>query len=366
MALRKKLSNWIDINSKTRMKLLFKILKGLLIVLVILAIVYFVGPKVEKPNLDTSLPKVSSDLSQLEQGIHDREAAIANIKANNEARIVWFDSLPAKTEYSIVYLHGWSASQMEGHPLHVEIAKRYGCNLYLPRLAGHGLDEQEAMLNLTADQVLNSAKEAIAVAKQLGNKVIVMATSTGGTLALHLAGGDEDIVALLLYSPNIEIYDKNAKLLTGPWGVQLAKAVKKSDYHEFEASEEKQKYWTTKYRVEALTHLQALVDNTMVPETFKKVTQPVFMGYFYRNDSIQDKVVSVPAMLKMFDLLGTPPEQKQKMAFPEAGDHVMTSYITSKDLKSVRRETEKFLEKVLGLRPFEVVSEPLNVQEVEF
>ena len=52
-----------------------------------------------------------------------------------------------------------------------------------------------------------------------------MATSTGGTLALHLAGGDKDIVALLLYSPNIEIYDKNAKLLTGHWGLQLANSL---------------------------------------------------------------------------------------------------------------------------------------------
>lgn len=341
------------------MKLLSKIFKGLLIVLAILVLVYFLGPKVEKPNLDTSLPTVSSDLAQLEQWINTKEEAEANIKPNNGARIVWFDSIPTKTEYSIVYLHGWSASQMEGHPLHVNIAKDYGCNLYLPRLAGHGLDEKEAMLDLTADEVLESAKEAIAVAKQLGNKVIIMATSTGGTLALHLAGGDKDIVALLLYSPNIEIYDKNAKLLTGHWGLQLAKAVKKSDYHEFEATEEKQKYWTTKYRVEALTHLQALIDYTMVPETFKKVTQPVFMGYFYQNDSIQDKVVSVPAMLKMFDELGTPTAQKRKKTFPEAGDHVMTSYITSKDLESVQRETENFLEELLALHP--VVLDSLDI-----
>lgn len=332
------------------MKILFKTLKGLVLTIAIIAVIYFLGPRVEKPNLDKTLPIVSSDLVQLEKWINKKEKAITNVKPENEAQIIWFDSIPSKTEYSIVYLHGWSASRMEGNPLHIETAKRYGCNLYLPRLAGHGLNEEEAMLKLTADKVLESAKEAIAVAKKLGNKVIIMATSTGGTLALHLAGGDEDIAGILLYSPNIEIYDKNAKLLAGPWGVNLAKAVKKSDYHEFEASQEKKKYWTNKYRVEALTHLQALVDNTMIPETFQKITQPVFLGYFYKNDSVQDNVVSVPAMLNMYDELGTEAGLKRKVAFSNVGDHVMTSSITSKDLASVKRETEKFFEEVLQIQ----------------
>ncbi len=335
------------------MKIVVKILKGFIVLLALLAVGYFVGPQVEEPDTDTSLPQVTTDLVKLEQWINDREKAITNIKPNNEGRIVWYDSIPTKTDYSIVYLHGWSASQMEGHPLHTDIAKKFGCNLYLPRLAGHGLDEAEPMLDLTADKLLASAKEAIAVGKQLGNKVILMATSTGGTLALHLAGGDKDIAALVLYSPNIEIFDPNAKLLDGPWGLQLAKMVKQSDYHEFEGNAEKQKYWTTKYRVEALTQLQALVENTMTEDTFKRVDQPIFMGYFYRNDSIQDKVVSVPAMLTMYQSLGTTESKKRKKAFPDVGDHVIGSEITSKDLEAVRWETEDFLEDILSLRPVE-------------
>nr|WP_299345570.1 alpha/beta fold hydrolase [Allomuricauda sp.] len=331
------------------MRIALKLGKVLIAIFILLAIVYFIGPKVEKPNLDRTLPQVESNLEDLEKWILDREAGISNIKSDNEARIIWFDSVPRKTEYSIVYLHGWSASQGEGSPLHMNTAKQFGCNLYLPRLAGHGLKEKEPMLNITADALIESAKEAIAVGKQIGKKVIIMATSTGGTLALHLAQGDSDVAAILLYSPNVEIYDKNAKLLAGPWGLQLAKMVKQGDYHEFEADTERKMYWTHKYRVEALTHLQALVDNTMVPETFEKITQPVFMGYFYKNDSIQDDVVSVPAMLKMFEQLGTAPSQKHKVAFPESGNHVMTSYITSKDLGSVQEETFEYLEEVLGL-----------------
>lgn len=331
------------------MRILTKILKGLVTLLVLLALVYFLGPKVEKPNLGKTLPKMTANLEELEKQVNEGEEAFPNIKEDNESRIVWYDSVPRKTAYSIVYLHGWSASIMEGDPIHRDIAKKFGCNLYLPRLAGHGLDEKEPMLDLTADEVINSAKEALAVAKQLGDKVIVMATSTGGTLALHLAGGDKDVAALMLYSPNIAIYDPNADLLNEPWGLQLAKLVKQNDYHEFEASEIKKRFWTTKYRLEALTHLQALVEGTMTEDTFKTTTRPVFVGYYYKNEEEQDKVVSVPAILEMYEQLGTPPSLKRKVAFPNVGDHVMTSSITSSDLESVREETVKFLEGVIGL-----------------
>jgi len=333
------------------MRVFIKTLKFVAILLVILVSAFFLGPKAEKIKLNQLTPKMPSNLLALETKINNSEAAISNIKPDNEARIIWYDSIPQKTAYSIVYLHGWSASQEEGDPIHTATAKRYGCNLYLPRLAGHGLKEEEPMLNLTAESLMQSALEALSIGKQLGEKVILMGTSTGGTLALQLAASDSDVAALLVYSPNIEIFDPNAKLMTGPWGLQLLKAIKGSDYHEFDTDIDlKNKYWTTKYRVEALVQLQALLDATMTKETFKNVTQPLFMGYYYKDEIHQDSVVSVPAMLKMFDELSTPVSQKQKVAFPDAGDHVMTSYISSKDLESVQEKTNNFLEEVVGIK----------------
>ena len=336
------------------MKLIIRILKVVIVTIGVLIVVYVLGPKVGQPSMDETLPIVTSDLNLLERMINEKEKSNTRIRPDNQARIIWFDSIPQKTPYSIVYLHGWSASQEEGDPVHLKTAQRFGCNLYLPRLTGHGLNEEEPMLHLTADQVIDSAKEAIAIGKKLGEKVILMATSTGGTLALHLAGGDPDIAALLLYSPNIEIYDPNASLLTKPWGLQLAKLVKNGNYHEFDTNIElKNQYWTTKYRLEALTHLQAMVDYTMTSKTFKEVDQPVFLGYFYKNEVEQDNVVSVPAMLRMFEEISTPQDQKRKIAFPNVGDHVMTSHITSKDLNSVSEETYKFLESILAVSPYQ-------------
>jgi esterase/lipase len=335
------------------MNLLAKIGKGLLALVVILVAAYMLGPRVETPSLDTTLPEATADLVELEKEIAVKEQAFSNIKPGNEARIIWYDSIPTKTEYCIVYLHGWSASAKEGAPLHREMAERYGANLYLPRLAGHGLVEEEPMLDITADQVLDSAKGALAVAQQLGDKVIVMSTSTGGTLALHLAAGNPDLHSLVLYSPNVAIYDSNAHLLAKPWGLEIARFVKGGNYHSFEADEERQKYWTTKYRLEALTHLQIMVEATMLPETFAQVKQPVFMGYYFKSDDEQDTVVSVDALLDMFNQLGTPENEKVKVAFPNAGDHVIGSPMTSEAVDEVRQATIAFFDDILQIQSVE-------------
>jgi hypothetical protein len=87
----------------------------------------------------------------------------------------------------------------------------------------------------------------------------------------------------------------------------------------------------------------------MKPEIFAKVKCPVFLAYYYKNEEEQDKTVSVPAMLKMFDELGTPSELKRKQAFPEAGAHVIASYIRTKEWQHVESETNKFLTEIVKL-----------------
>ncbi len=201
------------------------------------------------------------------------------LKPNNEARIVWFDSSKTKTEYSIVYLHGFSASQEEGRPIHTNIAKEFGCNLYLSRLAEHGIDTTEPMINLTADELWESAKQALQIGKQLGNKVILMSTSTGGTLALKLAADyPNDVYALILMSPNIAINNDKAYLLNNPWGLQIARAVTGSHYVTAKDSRPIYKqYWYWHYPLESTVQLQELIETSMTNETFKKVKQPVLM-----------------------------------------------------------------------------------------
>ena len=309
-----------------------------------LVIIYFVGPHPKAPVYSKTLPAVPTDASSLENYISSNEAQ-HKLKQNNEARIVWFDSSKTKTEYAIVYLHGFSASQEEGRPIHINIAKEFGCNLYLSRLADHGIDTIDPMINLTADELWESAKQALQIGKQLGNKVILMTTSTGGTLALKLAADyPNDVYALILMSPNIAINNDKAYLLNNPWGLQIARAVTGSHYVTAKDTRPIYKqYWYSRYPLESTVQLQELIETSMTNETFKKVKQPVLMLYYYKDDVHQDSVVSVPAMLNMFKELGTPANQKIELAMPFAGDHVMGSYIKSKDLLDVQQSIEKFM-----------------------
>jgi len=320
------------------------ILKFFIGVFGFLFILYFSGPQVASPELYEILPAVPQDLVELSDWIDTKEAQVEDLKKGNEGRIEFFDSIPQKTEYSVIYFHGFSASSEEGAPFHTDVAKHFKANLYLPRLFGHGVGGENPLRDFTADAYLESAREALAVAKTLGEKVIVLGTSNGGTLSL-LLGTDPQIVLIGLFSPNIRIKDPNASLITLPWGLNLASFVAGSDYHQMQnVVSPKENFWTTRYHIQALTHVQKLLEVAMTPETFAKIKVPVFMGYYYKDEANQDDVVSVPAMLEMFEELGTSAAQKEKMAFPETGDHVMTSYLTSKDVESVTKETIRFFE----------------------
>ncbi len=315
-------------------------------------LVYLAGPSPQAPVYSDRMPAVPESAALLENYIAQNEKQ-HHLKADNEARIIWYDdSLKNKTEYAIVYLHGFSASQFEGAPTHENIAKMFGCNLYLSRLAEHGIDTVEALVNLTADEYWETAKEALAIGKQIGKKVILMGTSTGGSNALQLAATyPGDVAALILLSPNIEINDPNAWVLNNHWGKQIANMVKGSPYNiAADARPVYKQYWNYQYRLEAAVTLEEYLETAMNTETFEKIKQPVLMLYYYKDEQHQDPVVKVSAMKEMFDDLGTPANLKHEVAMPNTGDHVIGSPFKSHYATGVQHEIEKFMEDVLDLK----------------
>jgi esterase/lipase len=328
-----------------------KFLKWFAIILLLLIIVYFLGPSPASPKYTKDLPVIPSEPVLLEKYVSDHEA-LHKLKPDNEARILWFnDSLKQKTEYAVVYLHGFSASQEEGDPVHDDFAKKFGCNLFLSRLEDHGVDTTEPLLRVTADRLWNSAKEAYAIGKQLGKKIILMATSTGGTLALKLAAEYPDIAGLILFSPNITINDSKAWILNNHWGLQIARMVKGKYNYSKDTTALYAKYWNAKYRIESTVQLEELLETSMRASTFEKVKQPVLVLYYYKDEENQDKVVKVSAMKRMYMQLSTAEDQKRMVAISDAGDHVIGSYIKSKDVNAVQQECERFATEILKLSP---------------
>lgn len=327
-------------------------IKRLLVLVVVVGVVYALGPSPKRPVYAKDWPNVPP-LAKLEDWVQAKEQSV-KLRPDNEARIVWSnDSARSKTPYSIVYLHGFSASQEEGDPTHREAAAFMGANLYLARLSEHGKDTSEQLLALTADSYWESAKEALAIGSQLGDQVILMGTSTGATQALQLAAAFPDrVAALILYSPNIAINDPNAWLLNNPWGLQIARLVLGGNYnHPQDDRPIYKQYWNKPYRLEATVQLQEMLETTMLPETFQAIKQPVLMLYYFQDEANQDNVVRVDAMLKMFEQLGTTTAQKRAVAMPKTGDHVIASPIKSKDVAGVIRETKQFMQDVLQVQP---------------
>lgn len=321
---------------------------------------FLLGPKAAVPTLNPTPLDLDIPLSELESVIQTSESAFKTLKPNNEAELTWFNDSIVKTPYSVVFLHGFSASKMEGRPVTTEFAAKYGCNLYESRLFTHGLDTVDAMIDITPENYLESAKRAIAIGKLIGDSVIVLSSSTGSTLGLYLAANDPLISAVLCYSPNIDIADPNSKMLTGHWGLELARIVFGDDFREYEASDEFKKYWVNRYRLEALITMRSLLDATMTSETFNKIRQPVFVGCWYKNEEVQDPIVSVDAMRRMIPELGTDPKKKTFVAFETVEAHIITSPLRCRDLESVKTETSTFAERILGLHPLTGI--PKNAQ----
>ena len=324
--------------------------------LLFLVVFYLVGPAPSSPIWDPALPMVPQESVELEKYVATQESR-HELKPDNEARIVWADSTRQKTKYSVVYLHGFSASQGEGDPVHKQFAEQFGCNLYLARLADHGIDTTEQLLYFTPDRWWASSKEALAIGKAIGENVIIMSTSTGGTVALVLAAEfPQDVFALINMSPNIAINDPMAWVSNNPWGLQLARMVIGGDYNIPKVKPGvdmtlNNQYWNDKYRLEAVCQLQEMLESKMNKATFEKVKQPCLNLYYYKDEIHQDATVKVSAILEMQTQLGTPDSLKVAIPIPNAGGHVLGSYIVSKDVESVGAEVNKFAKEKLKMKP---------------
>lgn len=193
------------------------------------------------------------------------EQAFDDITPGVQKRIIWAGNTGDRTEWSVVYLHGFSATSEEIRPVPDRVAAALGANLFYTRIAGHGRGG-EAMTEPSGADWLADTAEAVEIGRRLGDRVLVIGTSTGGTLAAaaaHDPAMKDALGGIVFISPNFEIANPMAALLTLPksrwWGPKMA-----GETRSFEPQNEMQaKYWTTSYPMVAtitLAHLVAYVD----------------------------------------------------------------------------------------------------------
>lgn len=312
---------------------------------------YLLGPKPDFPDFELKIDSTSLRIDELEQYLAKKETTVNNLKPDNHSRIIWADSTRTKTPYAIVYLHGFSASPMESKPVHLNFANKYGMNMIIPRLAQHGIKDSSTFKTLTPKMLIDDAKEAIAMAQVLGEKVIVMSCSTGSTLAIPLAAENPDMIAAhIMFSPNFALADDRASLLTKPWGLQIARYMLGSKYRKLNMPPQCHGYWTMKYRLEGAIVVQGLIDATMKEQYFEKIDDPIFVGYYYEDENKKDRVISIDAIKHFMKFVKTTPSQMQEESFPSTKAHVLSSDLQSKDVAIVQQKLDEFAVKILKLK----------------
>lgn len=304
-----------------------------------------------KINLLKGLPNNGLELENL---IHESELEFAPLKAGNEAKIIWANNRKEKTKYSIVYLHGFTASHIEGQPWHTTLARHFGCNLYLARLHSHGLDKENFFEGFNYPALLDSVLEACRIGQKLGENVLLMGTSTGGGLALHAAGSlhyPVTIKGLLLVSPLIHFYGYQALLLENKVGRFLAKIISKNYIYNLngELLPGEQQVWYPYTPLNAAIELGEMLQQMLRPELFSNVRCPVFTGYYFKDKIEHDYIVSPHAIQTMFKQLGTADAKKRLVNFTNAGSHVICSDIISNSVEELINESIRFLEDVVGI-----------------
>jgi len=125
-------------------------------------------------------------LAELDGWLAAREAAVPDLRPDAARRIVWADAAGARTDWAVVYLHGFSASGEEIRPVPDAVAAALGANLFFARLSGHGRDGAAMAEASVADWMADTA-EALAIGRALGERVLVIGTSTGAALATAAA-----------------------------------------------------------------------------------------------------------------------------------------------------------------------------------
>jgi esterase/lipase len=215
-----------------------------------------------------------------------REGQFDDIIDGVEKQVIWADEANVKTPLSIIYLHGFTASSKEIRPVPDRVATALGANLYFTRFTGHGR-QPTALANATVGHWMDDVGEAIEIGKQIGETVIIMATSTGGTLAAAAAldkAAMENIGGIIFVSPNFAINSRAANLLTWPFARQWVPLVIGKEQQGNPRNDLHARYWMMTYPTTALMPMAAIVA-AVDRESYDDVEVPALF-YYSRQDQV--------------------------------------------------------------------------------
>jgi len=273
---------------------------------------------------EATAPTLPADL---DGWIAARERSVAGVTplvAGTDKRLLWRDGR-RRTRYSVVYLHGFSATRREIAPVPERVAAALGANLFETRLAGHGR-VLDPLAGVSAEDWLDDAAEALAIGAAIGDDVIVIGTSTGATLAAAMASDETfgPVSLLVMISPNFGPRDDNARWLTRPAGPLLVRLMYGETRTWQPHNELQARYWSTTYPYSAAVEMMRLVDHV---EAELPLAIDADLLVFL---SPADSVVSADAIVTAVAAIDAPRKRTVEMVQPgDPSNHVLAGDILS-------------------------------------
>jgi len=237
------------------------------------------------------------DIENLDSLLEDQEKMVKGLRSGTEKKIFWAGESGVKSQTSIVFIHGFSASRIETYPVIDLIATELNANVFFTRLKGHGQDGQ-ALAEATYEQLLDDTIEAIEIGKSIGDNVVLIGCSTGCSL-IHIAlDQDQDIKAAIYISPNFGPKPIKGQALRIS-GVKFLVPMIFGQEHSIEAkNDEYATCWTTKYPTTVLFTIKTTVLAAHQVD-HRAIRVPIMMWF-----SDEDKVVNAKWTRKIASMMG--------------------------------------------------------------
>jgi pimeloyl-ACP methyl ester carboxylesterase len=288
--------------------------------------------------------------------VEDPDARVARLRDESVAAGVRPQSLErlvrnheGQSGLAILYIHGFGAGRGEAEAVLDPLADELGANLYYLRLPGHG-GSTEDHASAQAESYLETAVEALAVTRALGDQVLVVGTSAGGLLATWLAATyPEEVDALILASPFYQFRARwMAPMLRSRVGFKIAHFFlgehRDSNMYDGRKVEGYEDHWITRQRYEALIPLARVRRFVARPEVFEGVVAPTLVLYHYASDKDHDTTIDLDTLHSAFDQFGGSERHpaNTKVAIAD-GNHILTSQWVRTDKDAVRGAIDRFL-----------------------
>jgi alpha-beta hydrolase superfamily lysophospholipase len=276
--------------------------------------------------------------ADLDDYLRESEARHSRVRRDLAKGILWNDpATRGKTPLALAYLHGFSASRRDISPVIETLAHKLGANAYFARLAAHGRTTADEFATVTPQDWLNDAREALAIGRRIGDRVILVGISTGALLATMAALEEQSsIAALVLLSPNFAIQDWRAKYISGPMGPWLAQLLIGEEYSFRPVTSGHADFWTSRYPSEGIVALMNLVNSARSLEV-GKLKVPTLIIY-----TSKDTVVDPKAIRDRFAEIQA--EHKLLVDLPEATRHELTgNALAPATVRPVIEQISRFL-----------------------